>query len=177
MTLNTSLIEKESRELYLRYLKDPGIPDDLCSDIYLEFLKRMKKERERGNKKISGSGIGHLIKLATSTVFHNKRQEEDKEHVLSDIINKNASRLWCKDQSPEERQFFEKIALYLKDWAQQKKNNPQYLRLFLVYHAFHISLEFIETLAPSTDVERETLFEQIEEIKGIVRQRANKQLD
>lgn len=86
MTLDTDLIEKESLALYTRYLKDPRIPEEACSEIYLEVVKRLKNERKRGTKRISGGHLGQVLKLAMKTVFHNKKNEKEHDDILTNII-------------------------------------------------------------------------------------------
>ncbi len=177
MTIDTALIEKESRKLYLQYLKNPAIPEDLCSEIFLEFTKRMEKERTRGDGRISGKGIGQLIKIATRTVFHKHKKQEEKEAILTNIVNRNASQYWSKNRPPEEKAFFDKIALFLKDWVKEKKQRPRYLRVFLLYHVYHLGPDYLEDLGACTDLPLKEFLVQAEEIRESVRERMNEKLE
>ena len=182
MTLNTSLIERESKKLYLRYLKDPSIPDELCADIYLEFIRRMRKyydkqEKWEGKKHIPGGLLGQIIKRTTQAIFAKNHRSEEKEKVLTEIVNRNASQFWCSHKSDEEREFFNRIARFLLDWSEKKKNYPEYIRIFLLYHAFHLSHDFIEHLAPATGHETPVLLREVEEMREAIRRRNNKQLE
>ena len=177
MTLDTSLINRESRDLYLRYLKDPKIPDELCSEIYMEFINCLKKERSRGRSRISGGGIGQLIKLATKTIFHRNKQQDEKELVLNDIVGRHASRLWNSLKSNEEIEFFDRIAWFLKEWARRKKIHATYLQVFLLYHAFHLNPDTLRSLAPASGMTEKELLAQTERIKESIRARVNEKLE
>ncbi|MDC7221834.1 MAG: hypothetical protein PQJ59_18020 [Spirochaetales bacterium] len=177
MTLNTDLIEKEALGQYNRYLKDPRVPRDVCSDIYLEVVKRLKRERDKGTAKIQGNHLGQLLKFAVRTVFHKQGKEKEEEEILTNVIKKNASLIWCSNKNSEEKEFFNRIAHYLKDWTKKKENYPGYLRIFMLYHCFHLSPEFVETLAPCTNREKEELMEEMELLRKEILEQTNEQLN
>jgi len=175
MTLNTDLIEKESKKLYTRYLKDPRIPEELCAEIYLEFMKRMKAYRDKltpvnGKKHIDGGLIGRICQRSVQSILKKNKKQEDKETILTSILGRNASQFWCTHKSKEETEFFSRIAAFLKIWARKKKNYPDYLHIFLLYHAFHISPEFVTALAPYTNCDPDRLAGEIDILKEELRE-------
>ncbi|WP_028974955.1 hypothetical protein [Spirochaeta cellobiosiphila] len=182
MTLNTKFIEKEALKLYDQYLKNPRIPDDLCSDIYLEFVRRMKKYKESQTippRSLNDIGpiIGNLIKLATLHIFHRYTKEKREEAQLMDVVKKNISQFWAKGKSQEEVQFFERIAFFLKKWSSKRKTYPQYLHIFILYHSYHLSPAFIESLCPYTGIDPLLLESQVGIIKEAIHLRINQEVD
>lgn len=59
----------------------------------------------------------------------------------------------------------------------KNRNHPDYLHVFMLYHAFHLSPEFIEKMGSCLLVDEEELALEMAKIKESIRQRVNNQLE
>jgi hypothetical protein len=167
MTLITERIESVAQKIYLESLKKPGIPEDICSDIYLEFIIRMKRYRDIHPqvKKFNEGFITRCVTWIICYLLKKKKKEDMREQILINV---------CEDLLPEcgidSKDFYGKRTLkglyeYIKLKTGKKNKNKTYALMFILYYSYYLPDEFSAKVSPLIGVPKSKLCYDVRTLK------------
>jgi hypothetical protein len=151
VTLTDQTIERLAIDLYKDSLKRPGYSEDICADIYLAFIARMKSLRSRhpepDNCKVNDAFIRQCRKLTIKDIMRSQSKQERQDEVLEQVcMHMNGEN--DRDRGLyEESDVYGQILSYIRETTQTKESFKKYAFMFILYYASYLDPEFTEKAA------------------------------
>ncbi|MBN2738584.1 MAG: hypothetical protein JXR70_16500 [Spirochaetales bacterium] len=170
MKLNTESIKNKALEVYKAALSDPGIDDEITSEIYELFILRMTSYMNRHEQtvEVSSGFINQAVKFIIRDIRKGKKRAASRESSLELLHQGLDEEKNYIHQTVEITPAEDKLLRFLKTQLKSKKSFQQQARYFILFYTCYFSSSFLTLSAELLNI---SLFEW-EHTNRLIREKA-----
>ena len=146
MKLTDNCIEEKALEVYQRSIKDSRIDEDICSDIYLTFIKRMKSIRRRypDTEEVDSAFVTKAVKYIIRDLRKKDRIKNNREELHELIYQGIAGQCEALDYEMYKDDISEKIIKFIQKSLNRSQVLKEYSLWFLLFYSAYFSMDYIQ---------------------------------
>ncbi|MBN2737183.1 MAG: hypothetical protein JXR70_09400 [Spirochaetales bacterium] len=143
MLLQKNSIEEKALEIYQRSVKDRRINEDICSDIYLLFIKRMNRYKEKHPElaEVSDGFIASVVRFIIRDLNKKQYKIETRDEVLETVCQGLVHNQEPLSDDNLECLFENKLSDYIQQELKGSSIRKEQALCFILFYSNYFSTE------------------------------------